>query len=96
METSLSRYPKRLGLSIGDQMVENGDKWRIGPSRLCGSHSAIYPTRGLVRHKSGDERDGDEPDGDERDGDERDGANERYGANERDGDERDGDEREVE
>ena len=19
-------------------MVENGDKWRIGPSRLCGSH----------------------------------------------------------
>ena len=31
VEISLSRYPKRLGSSIGDQMVENGDLWRTSP-----------------------------------------------------------------
>ena len=31
VEREVRRYPKRLGLSIGDQMVENGDKWRTSP-----------------------------------------------------------------
>ena len=30
VEILLPRYPKRLGLSIGGQMVEHGDKWCMG------------------------------------------------------------------
>ena len=34
------RYPKRPGLSIGDEVVENGAIQRISSNRLCGLHPA--------------------------------------------------------
>ena len=35
VESKVWRYPKRPGSSIGDEMVENGDRRRIGSNQLC-------------------------------------------------------------
>ena len=41
VEREVMRYPKRPGSSVIDEMIKNGDIWRIGSNELCGSHCLI-------------------------------------------------------
>ena len=43
VETKVWRWPKRPGSSIGVEMIENDDIWRIGSNELCDSHCLITP-----------------------------------------------------